>query len=757
MSRERVYSLPETHGQLARFYKDGILPPSGAQPVPQRDDIEILFKPSESASSFLGFPCSSVSFSRSLGLQPDRGSITIAKSDLGLIVIRPPDTDVDAAARLALGIVQTALGEAEEPREVAELVGIVGQPPQGLEIAGSLRMYAPHGQIILGPIYLDKTGIRETQVSEDREGKPAPFGSPVGAGAVPPKSVESIVTVSIADERIWWERRGVVSGRYNIESNIRGVSVMVGPQRFETKTLKGLSLFSLADLLQICVANLPPREFTYKGEKIDAPVARKIVYYHPTLDTEFPLNVEWKGILAANALRKLLSDYKLHLNLRYDGDVDIFFEDWPGQYDPQEKLADLLGDIKEGSVYSFKPPSAIVVGRPKIREQTIRYWIPVTVSDGTISGYPEGAIVPLSTAIYRWGYTNEKLRKSLLTWFDGKDSKAFADLSGTNKEKRKKILKETAYQWFQAVYWRDYVPILEKRVKLVGGEIQEAPCEVKASWFEPKKKKDPLQGGWRNMFYRDAKDYLSEVDNELLILKFKQPMGCIAVTRAKDADVLSAAKTTQQNLNIALANWMALVLGQAPVGTALHRVRAQSEALLEDFSITNLHVCDFYAPAIEYKFMFVQNDNFEATINGEIADELLSGRDVAPNPLDGIFQSDRFIYYIGEGIPEVIESDIQVYYAEEWNNEQACLDEALQLVYKRFSVKSVREMKDVVIAGFQVIPNSGKVTQVAWESDGEMASTKVKYGDFIRGIDFRAGIDWREKRPIVVETRARVD
>jgi len=517
-------------------------------------------------------------------------------------------------------------------------------------------------------------------------------------------------------------------------------------------------LFSLSELIQICVANLPPREYTFKGETEGALKPRKVVYYNPVLDSEFPLNVEWKGELAAGALRKLLSDYKLHLNLRYDGDVDIFFENEAGEYDPEEKLVDLLGDTKKGQVFSFKPPSAIVVGRPTIYETTVRRWVPVTVSDGTISGYPEGMVVPLTTALSAWGYPIDKMRNSLVTWFDGKDSKAFDDTPGGGivKDKRKKILKETAYQWFQAYGFARYIPILPHRIKKSGAEYYEVPDEVRATWFEAKKEKDPLKGCWRNVFYQDGKDMLKEVDRDLLILKFKQPMGSIEVVRAKDADVISAAKTTKQNLKAARTAWRNLQLG-INVATSIARVRAWSAALLEDFSITNLHVCDFLEPAIEYKFMYIKRDNLDASSNGAVADDLLSGRVVDVNPLASLEISDRFTYQAGSAIPEVIQSEIQVYMAEEWSNLAESIKEAARIIHKRFAASSIRDLKDIELGGLCVVPNSGKITQVAWESDGELASTKVRYGDFIRGIDNRAGIDWKEKPEIVVKTVARVD
>jgi hypothetical protein len=836
---------------VEKVYTD--VPNKGLVPKPIRTDIEILYQ---------GFVCASVSFSKTLGTRPDRGQIELAKSEIGKVgfVAQGKETSL------------TPLGkDAPSTFLPSEAYGESAESGKGFAIAGNLELRSPYGSILLPAIYIDKPGQMETQVSEDR-GK-LKRGEPVPAGEIPPESQESAVRVNICDERVWWESRGIVSGRYNIESNFNGAAVQIGKHRFERRTVRQVQgqmrPFSLMELIQICVASLPPREFDEQGTLIpvDKQKVRKVRWYSSSsLSQEFPLNVTWDGELASKALDKLLGDYKLHLNLRYDGDVDIVPEQFTFERFPEDLLADFMGDIKKGICYDFKPPSVIVVGNRIICETTTRDWLPVVQWDGSSKEFPEGAIVPLSYALDKWGYDPKKCRKSCMNWFDGKDGKAFDDLPDNSfKQKRQKILKEEAYQWFQAIGWQEMVPIREKRIEMVEvqgiPEFREIPWKVKASFFEAKKEKDEYKGFWRNNALQDAVDYLKEVDKDLLVLKFKQPMGIIATNPelAKDEDLKKAALAMRKELEPLIQQWMKLVQStlmsaefeqvlkevkftkpgtaaipedwmkkfneiakdvteeglrgedawkqfqgeverqygidspdavarymkwlkpefekkqkgeefqfglpeqkaqtEKEVQEALAELRKHADALLPDASITNLHICDFFPPLIEFQFMYEKRQNADAQALAPIAEYLLKLGEansdeslsdcLAPHQICQLY-SDRYTFVVGQGVPEVIPMNIQLYLAEKWNNKKFCDMEAAGVIARRFASTSFRDLMDTEFAGFHPISTNGYVTSVSWDSDGELARTQMKIGDYLRGIDQRLGIYPKEKRDWVV-------
>ena len=168
-----------------------IAPPGPGEEPPQPlpgEDIDI---------SYQDIPCSEVSFSKSLGLEPDRGSVTMAKEDFEELSLRVDMEDVYSSVATAYGGYVTVPSETPIVQE-----GEAAVPVKGLKVAGSLDLISPYGSIQLGPIFVDKDPIKEIQVSEDRQGYPAPAGPVLAPGMHLPKSTQTVIRVGIVDERI---------------------------------------------------------------------------------------------------------------------------------------------------------------------------------------------------------------------------------------------------------------------------------------------------------------------------------------------------------------------------------------------------------------------------------------------------------------------------------------------------------------------------------------------------------------------------
>lgn len=742
--------VAETPSDVKGLYIRGEEAPKGQDPESKRPeaDIEITLQGA--------FNCSEVSFSKSLGLKPDRGYVVMPKTDLGLpkpefVVEGDTEGSWDELARTGFS---TGL-----PEEKAAQQGVKGK---GFAIVGELEMRSPYGSIKLGPLFVDLDGVRETKVSEDRIGNPAPFGSPVLAGKVPPPGVDSVLRYNLVDERIWWDRRGLVTGRYNIESNIEALSIRFREQLYERHTINFQEKrpWNLLELLQLAVANLPPREFNPDGSRIPSPQPRVIQFYPLDIESEYPTNVIWQGITAKAALQKLLDEYQLHLNLRYDGNVDVFYTDMEGSYDPLLELVDLLGDEYFGKSYNFKPPAAIVVGKPILEEVTISDWVPVCQWDGSTDDYPEGAIIPLEEALEKWGLSHEELVDGLVAWFDGKDGKAFSQLIGPFAEKRQKILKDQAYQWFRAEKWEDYVPIEEKRLKKLKGIYQKVPVDIRASWWEAKKEKDPAKGLWVNIVWGDAVDYLRKVDKDNLVIQFRQPMGVLVTDpkRIKDEELAKIAEQVLANTKKELAlatDLQKLIAGLGGENLedrkkALEQLRSVVGLLKEDISRVNLHECDILPPIIDLTFQYKKKERKDVRVNSTLVKFLRTGQRLGKQPYQVVTDfSDRYVFFAGNEFshaPEVIPAEIQYIRAADWNNKAECDELAANLIRKRYAPADFTDLIDAEFAGFHPIPTSGRIVQVAWDSDAETATTKVKYGDYYYGIEGRPGNDWKEDR-----------
>ena len=119
-------------------------------------------------------------------------------------------------------------------------------------------------------------------------------------------------------------------------------------------------------------------------------------------------------------------------------------------------------------------------------------------------GHEPGSIVSLYTALDEWGLDLDDVLDAMIVWYDGKEGKAFSELSGVFAAERKAILEECCFQWFQAAGWGSYVPILDGRRVLKYGLLQKVPFQLSASWFEAKKNKDPFKELWANVVWADA-------------------------------------------------------------------------------------------------------------------------------------------------------------------------------------------------------------------------------------------------------------
>jgi len=844
----------ETPDKVKEYYLKGEGPPTEIDAVPKRTNIAILFQ---------GFTCASARFSKSLGVRPDRGEVTLAKEEVGAVAFAAEA--IEKAERPLSGTLQGQFST------TARLVGEAAVKGVGFGLPGYLHLRSPYGSFSYGPLFVDLQGIKEIQESEKREGLEIgqPMAKEKAQASLEPPSEQSSMRVDIVDERIWWQYRGVVNGRFNITRNVEGQGLLLFGIKYERRTIRierGRP-YSLIELIQYCVANLPPREYIEEGESgkakrlYEAPgffdpeaggdgvllPPRKVIYWPKKLEQEFPIDVVWDGENAADSLAKLLGDYNLYLSLRYDGDVDIFYQDQEGAYDPAFELWNLRGDRKVGQSFNFKPPAAMVVGNPIVRETTIRDWVPVIQWGKEPSGkFREGQIVPLRVALREWAYLEGKLRMQILNNFDGKDGKMFDDmLPSSYKEERKKILKTCAFKWFQAAGWKNYVPIRKTRVVLDAktNELYDVPLRVYGTWHEAKKEKDKFKGLFRNVLYEDAGDLLAGIDEKHLILKFKQPMGIVATNpnALEDEDLIERAKAAGKSMSAAMAEWnrlleydvtlqdaklatqeiaappedepitlspevnklideelqgiweeklsnedriarnddltrfikrakseevinqlariLAIQKARTKVGPALAALRKHKEGLIDDTSITALHQCRFYPPLLELSFMYdVKDDRTHNLVSalvdgllgewgGEPVGKFLAGQRVDHpgfEPWEIVQASNRYTFYVGEGCPEVVQSDITFYDARAWNNLESCNAKAAEMIQRRYDALGFRAMEDRVFGGFHPVPTSGLITHIAWDSQGELATTQVKYGDFVEGFGNRPGIDWKE-------------
>lgn len=379
----------------------------------------------QNGATYQGYACQSVQYTRSAGMQADRGFITI---DLGIL----KNIAVAANAIPWVGVSSEELPGATSFFSPSLRTGALGPAPDlevpddGLNIAGELVLSsidADTGSAFpshkYSAIFVDETGIEE--VEQDLASQSL--------------HVEGLVRVPIVDIRKFWWVYGIAGQSLNLRTKIGRLNAST--MRSENCEVTGGASFK--DVVKWMLGSLPGSPRLVEGSAMD------------TLDP--PSNLIMRGQLVAPYLQKLLEDNSLVLLLQPDSGVVIapkIVEDVPRHQIPRdfetfEAGKDLHAE-KKSVFLNQRPPMVHVIGSPRVKRKSAPY-IPIFQDE-------HGRYFKLDDIQKQWGYKLDDLNNSALV----NPQKSFADcppdlaVDGVLKRTRIELLRKWAYKGYAPAF-----------------------------------------------------------------------------------------------------------------------------------------------------------------------------------------------------------------------------------------------------------------------------------------------------------------
>jgi len=483
---------------------------------------------------YQGVNCSSVNFSRGLGLNPDVGSVRIPVGDYTNFRIEPEEVDgiVEKLAQPEAGPRTSLEGDDRDP-----FPGRPGGNELKLKQFGDLRILrrttdeAALQDITFSHTYISRNGIKVVKKSEvkDANGKIARY-----------------FEVELTDERRLWQDRGILDGDYNrIDKN----GVKIGKNYFDPRSLNEGKLWTLKELISKAVGKLPsPVGTPYT-------VFRYNVSGQNNFDKITPLDFNnGGGRLAVQALGDLLDHYGLYLSLLLV----------PGSYGLSAVPPQIAGAgakiviVERGQIDQLGWEDKLLskgyleYNRQKEQPYFRPYGVRVTSSARVIKEYNVEDFVPvvqnpdsnnkewisLEDNLDKFGINVVDLREQVLRLYTEKE-KAFMEVKD---EDARGILQEQAYKCFKMTLEDPTVlPMLRERFILEKGKIVSAPPLVTCDYFIPDENKDPAAALWSNVtLARLPGDKEPSFELEAGVIRFPDPIGQLVNSpSAKGAKKLS--------------------------------------------------------------------------------------------------------------------------------------------------------------------------------------------------------------------------
>jgi len=479
----------------------------------------------EAVGTYQGFDLLEAHWSRTGGLDPDRGRVTMLYD----VAVPQPIKGVQAGAPGANPVGGT---QVEQPAG-ADVGG------QALNIFGDLTfsLRSAGGPLTFKRVYVDQSGWKV--VKKDRQG---------GSG--------KIIEVALTDERWRWQQEGHVSGRHNMLVPDGGVPVQGQGGLFDPFTLKdGNKLKTLGELVAICVKQLAGRPQILIEPKSGA--------FHKIK----PLSINWGSMtLAAQALNDLLSEFGIYVTYTLNNNLHFWDYGDDGEQNPESINSEFLAQKLDLSVYNYRPNSIEVVGGRKVIQAHAQSFDPVIEYDQDEADICEGEVIALREFAQRTKLDFERISKSVLS-MTKKEKGAWQWVEeelGTDRGKRvAKLFQKCAFKWFRINYvWKAFLPWVEELPLLTDGRKDANKCprkqpfavRVLGTTFLPDDESDwsKESGYFVNKAKVDLSPYLSEVDYKNGILKFARPIGWL---EPKDSKlVISPAGTSLKFSNKAKQN-----------------------------------------------------------------------------------------------------------------------------------------------------------------------------------------------------------
>ena len=468
------------------------------------------------SATYQGISLQNASYSRTAGLDPDRGRLEILNN-------------------LPKGEKLNLIPEVGPPKPGAKVVNTVALPPEGdVEIkAGTFKIVGDlifnfgvnkktsegfaNLTLTIPNLFVGESGIKEI-ITHDSNA---------------PEDQRNVrLMIDVVDERIFWQTQGNVFGKYNFITKENGLNI--DGELYDPDTLKdGEKLWTLVELIIICVKALPK------------PAISRLVFEMKRALNKKPIGIDWgSGKLAAAALNELMSQHSVWVSFTLAREL-IFYDYGQVGKNPPDRLegGQFFKQKLRNVNYNFKPNVVEVVGERIIKQSLINDWVLVTQWDVNDGEFCKGDILPLRFAIDRWGLDFELVRKATLS-MSKKYSAAWKFVEEVLGEVRGKkvgsILAKTSFQWFRiGDAYRPLLPMTDVRPLEIIGRAKRNECarkeefaiEVIGSIFEPADESDldDLNGNWENKINSDLTKYLIDIDLKKGVLKFSRPLGVLRV------------------------------------------------------------------------------------------------------------------------------------------------------------------------------------------------------------------------------------
>lgn len=499
--------------------------------------------------TYQGLACTSVNFSRALGLRPDVGEVVLNANNWRSWNLNPerPERKIQQPAYY-----RTYLQELERDPFEAEIVDVL---PFTFEQSGDLVLEVRDtGQkIVFNHIYISRNGIRRRKQSEEEKKK----------GIIPTQ-----FEIEICDERRLWEDRGVLQGDFNV---IDPNGIKIGDNSYRPNTVNGDQLWTLPDLIDKAVAALPsPRKVPYFVFKYNVASFSALVSITPI---GF---INGGGRLASAALGELLDRYGLYLSLlitpgqyglgaqgQYDpdrGDIIVIVERHQTEgllWEESFKAEGLIErqDLKLQPV--FRPFGAVVTSKKKIIRET-------TVTDFTaVFQDPKTKMwLELEASADFIGIDITEIRRQVLQGLTEKE-KGFAEVK--DKDLRKQLQQQAYKCWIMNLDDETILPMQTERIIAAdenGKPTVVAPNIVELEYFFPLENKDPSSSLWDNAYGVLPGDKEPSYDVNAGVIKFPQPVGTLSANKSaagapKGAQIprLPEDENTKRKMEL-LRNWL---------------------------------------------------------------------------------------------------------------------------------------------------------------------------------------------------------
>lgn len=462
--------------------------------------------------TYQGLLCASVDISRSLSVDPDIATVDIPIATFNQVLLadeaKPPLAKSASKLQQPGGFTTTVSPEESDPLKKYQAEG----SPLTLKQQGTLILedHENAQKLIFNHMYISKGGVssEEGQIQNKL------------------KSFPKFMRLELADERRFWRERGVIEDDYNV---IDSSGKVIGDNAYRENTLNGDKLYSLKELINICVAQLATHRanrYSVYRFNLGAPI-----------DNIFPTLLCGGGRNPAEALDELLQGSGLYLSLliqpgQYglgpdpksdpaNGNIIVITE--RGQTDQLEWVKSLKArnrlkpEVRKLQPV-YRPYGARVTSTKRIiREITVTDFEPV-VQDPDKAG----AWVKLDSI----GLDMDYIKKQALKHFSEKE-KGFLKFKKTNKSLMHQ-LQQQAFKCFRMkLNDSSVLPMNAERKFSDDDKMTGSPPFVICDYFLPTENKDPSQGLWENFSGELPGDKEPRFDLNAGVVKFPQPVGTI--------------------------------------------------------------------------------------------------------------------------------------------------------------------------------------------------------------------------------------